>query len=361
MLKSKKSKIITATVIVAVLLVAGAVLWGIFAPAGTVAATYGNGRYIYEKDVTSYIQTYQSQVGMLNASQDEWAEYLQENDLTPETLRERTIHQLLYDAIIRDKCEQLGLNATSDEIDAATKAFRESMSFGNDELWNQTLEMYGQTEEGFDSVYELAILKEKLIDQEVEKQQPTDDDVREYIDALSSQGVTSTKHSFAFKMAIPSNDDDASILNQVNEIRSQFMAGDRSKESFAAFVQIFSDNDALKESQGANGWDLDQSEYSEEYVSKLDALEKGDVSDVFKDGDDYCFIFVSDVYDFPKVEMSKIDLGAVPDSLLSYFKDGASKLLTDDAGEAYIEKLIEDSHPSYNPMPEDVPYNVAKN
>ncbi len=357
MLKSKKSKIILVVVAVVVLIVI-TVIWTILAPSGTVAAKYGIGKYIYEKDVTEYIQTYQSQEGMLNSSDEEWADFLKENDLTPESLRKKTIDQLLYDTAIRDQCIKLGITVTEEEIDEATNAFKEAMSFGDEDIWEKTLEMYGQTDEGFRSVYELELLKQKLIEQEVQKQEPTEDDVREYIDAIAAQGVTSTKHSFAFKLSVPEDVSSSDTLKQVNKILKEFLDGDQSKESFAALVQLFSDNDDLIQTQGANGWDLDQSGYSDEYIAKLSELEQGDTSNVFVDGDDYCFIFVSDVYKFPQVEQSDIDLDSVPESLLEYFEDATSELLTDDEGERYIQRLVEAYGVTYEPMPEDVPYNV---
>lgn len=364
--RGRLAAVIGAIVVVAA--IAGGVFAGFasgaIAPVGA-AAKYGLLGYIEESDVTSYIETYKSQMGYGDASDEDWATFLAAYNMTPERLRASTIDQLMTDSIVKEKCNELGITVSDDEVAQAVDYYKGLYGNGSDDIWEQTLTQYGQTEEGFKESQRLSLLKQKLAENQVAQPTPTDDEVKStiasYIDNANANETSLTlKHSYCFKKSKSSSEGSLAERDEVQKIRDELVKVGASEESFASVVSLYSDDDELKEKAGANGWNADTSGYGEEYLKALDATGEGGVSSVFADDDAYYFIWVSETYTLPakSSKAADIDLSAMPEALHQYFADVAAYAQWQQLAQEYLANLTSDVSCVYFEMPQDVPYNV---
>ncbi len=354
--------IVAAIVVVAAIAVGYSFARGDLAPVDA-AAKYDGFNYLMEDEVNDYIALYREQMEVADVSDEDWATFLAAYGMTPSALRYSTIEQLLTDKLVQKKADELGLQASEAEIDASLQTLRDTLGLGDDEILQQTLAAHGQTEEGLREVYRKAIVKRLVLSAEVETPVPTDDQVREFLKSFT-QTLQSpvTKHSYCFRLSGRESDENREKSLLVQRLRDEFAAGDKSVEEFAQMVGSYSDDETLVESNGANGWDVDSSDYGSAYAEALDGMQEGDVSQVFveDDGDTYAFIWVNDEYVFPTGDkaIDALDPADVPESLWSYLSDSAAYGLWEAAGQDYLDQLLVDAGVVYYPMPANVPYNV---
>ena len=381
---SLKQKIIAAVAILVVVLVAMGV-WayakGIIYPMNA-AAKYGAFDYLDESEVTEYIMTYKQQMGYGEADDDEWAEFLAMYNLTPDRLRFSTITQILSDKTVKKRCDEMGIQATDAEVDAAVQQLKSVYGIGGEETWSATLALYGQTEEGLEDAYRLQILKEKLCDAKVPTPTPTDDEVRDYIsdfaaarlsdemaEAVSAEAAAQVaktsegsllSHSYCFAIKVSGDEAHLTDYNQVDLVRQEFMEMGTDEESFVTVLALYSNDEELIEGNGAMGWNVDGAGFSETYERMLATVAEGGVSSVFTDGDRVCFIWVDQTYTVPYAqdELDSLDLDAMPKSLREYFTDCTAYGLWKQKSQEYLADLVANMDVTVYPMPADVPYNV---
>lgn len=362
--RGKRARIIAGVVAVAlVALVAyvGHGIWvGDIAPSDA-AAKYDGFTYLPESEVSDYIAVYREQMGLGDSSDEDWATFLAAYNLTPQRLRYSTIQQLVTDALVQKKADNLGLSASEEEIDATVDTLRNTLGLGDDEILQQTLEAHGQTEEGLREVYRQAIVKRLVLSAEVETPTPTEDQVKDYLKTiLPTLAANTVRHTYCFRLNGVAESGERDKMDQVQDLQKQFIAGAKTQEAFAAMVQMYGNDDGLAETGGANGWDIDTSSYSNTYIGVMEDMVEGDVSGVFRDGESLCFIWVDEEYTLPSstLAVDDLDVADVPASLWSYLSDAAAYQLWEAAGQEYLDALVEDAQVVYYPMPSDVPYNV---
>ncbi len=363
--RHRRRKIIVAAVLALLVLLAAAVCFliykGALAP-WNAAAKYGLVSYIDEDDVTAYIETYRTQMGFDPDETDDasWATMLSQYNLTPSILRTATISQLIYDDLVRQQCQKLGLTVSDAEIDEVVDAAKEAYAFADDETWIETLALYGQTEEGYRETVELELLRQKLYASEVEMPTATDEETVSYISTVAGSLDDSTiKHTYYFTLSY-TEDTEYSIYGQVEEIRDSFADGTRSMENFVTTLVSYSDNDDLIDAGGSNGWNIDTSEYSTTYQQVIDEMGEDDVSAVFEDDGNYCFVWVDTVFTFPADEDELAELGEedLPESLWAYFQDYAAYQLWSGNCETYLAELYEAAGVIIFEMPSGLSYDV---
>ena len=325
------------------------------------AAKYSGFNYIFEDEVSDYISLYREQMGLAESNDEDWATFLAAYNLTPARLRYSTIQQILTDKLVQSKADELGLDASEEEVDATVGTLRDSLGLGDDEILRQTLEAHGQTEEGLREVYRKAIVKRLVLSAEVETPTPSDDQVREYlVEYVPTLETALVRHTYCFRLSGRENDANREKVTLVNRLRDEFTRSGKTVDAFAQMVAQYSDDEDLVANNGANGWDADTTGYSASYVEALSDLGEGDVSSVFVEDDSYVFIWVDDAYTLPVNEKAAraLDPSEVPPSLWSYLRDLTAYKLWEEAGDEYLAKLVEDADVVYYPMPSNVPYNV---
>ena len=372
-------KRIVALVVAAILVIAAAAItWafaiGALAPAGA-AARYGMFKYIQEQDVTDYIETYKTQMGYGEATDDEWAQFLAAYNLTPERLRLTTLNELLTEAAIQEKCNALGITVSEEEIDASVETLKQSLAFNDDTIFQNTLEQYGQTMAGLRESYRKQLLQTKLCSQEVTTPEPSDDEVRSYITNVAQSYMSDEeqetgtpnysidweiKESYCFAMNVSGSEPSLQDTNQVEAIRQQFMASDMTYQSFKGILELYCNDEDVKSNNGSMGWNVDTSSYSEAYIKELNNTAAGSVSNVFNDNGMVCFIWVDQSYTLPRTNegLSNLDLSSMPSSLHQYFSDCVGYSLWKTASTEYLSNLVKAYDVMLYPMPSDVPYNT---
>lgn len=353
---------------VAVLVVLAAVFGfltyrGVLAPASA-AAKYDLFSYVSEDETTAYIENYKRQVGYSSATDEQWADYLANAGLTPASLRVSTIRQIIIDREVEKACKRLGLEADEAEVEQLVQNMKDSFAFGDDETWQGTLEMYGQTEEGLRDTYRLSLQRQALFQSEVPVPEPTDDELFVYLYSYYGAGIE-TKH--IYYLTIEGLDEDGSYerLQNAQAIRKLLIEDGLNAENFSLYVGMYCTDSDLVSRGGANGWSLDMADYSSAYQAAVEDTEVGEVSPVFREENGYSFVWIDSSYTMPSLAGESPDevdqaayLADIPETLLAYFRDCAAQGLWESDCQAYLSGLYDASKPVLFPMPAGVPYYV---
>ena len=379
-LKSKKKiiAIVVAVIVVVILAVGGFVAYnfatGAIAPANA-AAKYGTFDYLDESEVTDYIMTYKKYMGYENATDDEWAQFLAAYNLTPERLRLSTVRSLLTNKAIEKRAKELNITVSDDEVNEAVEAFKYMYALDDDATFQNTLESYGQTLEGFKETRRLLLLEEKLLEADLTIAEPSVEAVRETIasvaaDQASEDGVdTSTdaagdyftlKHCYLFAKKVTGDEATLDDYNNVELVKQEFQESGMDVSTFVSIITLYCDVDSVKEVSGDMGWDVDTTELSETAAKVLARTDIGQVSETFADGDMECFIWVDQGYDIPYGSefITVMDLSNMPDGLYQYFRDLTLYNDREALSSDYFSGLVDNLDIVLYPMPSDVPYNV---
>ena len=359
--KGKVKRIILIVLAVILVSAIGVLIWlfyiGALAP-WYAAAKYDGMHYITEQEVEDYISAYQKQQGYEDCTDEEWAIYLAYYGLTPETLRQSTIQQLVTTAMVEKAAKQNDVEITDEEWEVYATNIKNNLAFGDDEVYQETIEAQGQTVEEFEEAYRLMLLRERLYEAVVEVPDAEEEDAMDYLASYYYEETT-TKHIYYFELDGFGEDGDLSYIQEVQEILNEFKENGVSVENFEVMVGTYSEDEDLIETGGAYGWDLDISDYSDEFQEAVENTEVGEVSDVFDDTDGYAFVYIDTDYTIPAYDADDpYEFSDLPDSLQGYFLDCAALELWADDCEDYLLSLYENSGCIVYAMPEDVSYNV---
>lgn len=356
-------KVVIPCVVVVVLALAAAIFagfWtGMFVP-GDAAAKYNGLHYVTEQEVSDYIDSYKKQMGVEDADDETWAQFLADCDLTPQTLRMYTIRQLIMTQLVRSKAAEVGVSVSDDELNEYVTNIKNNLGLGDDEIYKQTIEAQGQTVEEAEQGYEDLILEQKLFEQEVPTPTPADDEIKSYLKSAYPSGTT-TKHVYYFTIDGLDDEGEYEKFSKVQQIHKQLVKAGLSKKNFKAIVEQYSNNDDLVKRGGANGWDLDMDDYSENYQNAVSDLEKGGLSEVFTDSNGYSFVWIDTTYTLDKptdADDGGYKLKDIPDTLEEYFSDSAAHQLWQTDCQEYLQKLYDESDIEVYAMPSDASYNV---
>ena len=364
--KRKLKRIILTIVIALVVVLIGVVIWlfwiGALAP-WYAAAKYDGLHYITEQEVEDYIESYQAQQGYEDADDTSWAVYLAYYGLTPETLRQSVIQQLVTTEMIEKAAKENDVELTDEEWETYLTNIKNNLAFGDEDVYQETIEAQGMTVEEYEASYRNFLLRTKLYEAVVEMPEATDEETTEYLETNYTVS-TETKHIYYLNITDFDSDESYDQLQYTQTVRNAFedqvLAAEDvdATEAFATFVQTYCTDDDLVSRGGANGWDLDISDYSDDYQDAVDSTEVGEVSDVFEDDEGYSFVYIDTSYTLEPDEDGNYDLSDLPETLQEYFADCAAYELWEDDCDEYLTSLYEDSGCIIYAMPEDASYNV---
>lgn len=307
-------------------------------PDTQVAATV-QGEDILEKDVTEYIEKFRSNI---QCNEDtNWAAYLAGRDLTSEQFREMTIQEFSSAVIVKHKAEELGITVDDSEVQGKVNEVRIALlSDSSDELWNETLEHYGTTQEGMEETYRKALLRQKVLDQVIGDVTPTDLDIKNYVEE-KLLGTKTKKLKVIF----------SSDYTRLQKVLRTIEGGASARKAF---------NAAMKKVDGKVvrtkdlGWDI-SAELTEAMTNTIADLKKGEFNTTLmsEDGNYYLF-FVDDAYSFPKkISEYKELAGSLRDSV----SELAATELETSAGNVWLKQQIADET-KVNEMPSGLSYDV---
>lgn len=314
---------------------------------GGTAATV-NGTAIPENQVTDTIQTVRAQSGLEDT--DAWGEFLANNNMTPESVREQILDSLIDQELVNQGAAELGVTVESSEIDTYVESMK--ANFNDDEAWKKALEEAGFTEDSYRESIQSSLLRQHVGTHFEEQAEVTDADYLESAKTYASY-YDGAKRSSHILFKVEDTTDEAAMQaarDKAQDVLNQINSGSL---DFADAAKQYSD-DSSKDSGGDVGWDRATS-FVTAYQEALDGLEADQVSGLVETEYGVHIIKCTEVFKAPE-EITSLD--QIPEAFQETIKSMASSVKANSDYTAWLEDLRENADIVINPMPKDVPYNV---
>lgn len=332
-----------ATVALAVLTVLSAV------PSG--AAAKVDGFYIDEAEVEAYAQEFRARYQLTDDA--DWASYLLSANLNAGTFRQNGINQIAMNELIDRKAAELGVEPTDEEVQEQVDAMREEVAAGDDDLWADTLELYGTSEERLAAQLYTNLAEQAVYAAEVPVPEATDAQTASYV--ASAKASTTDVHTWRITFT---GDDQWERAQECAERIA--LAGDElDADVFSGFALAYSDDADVEQDGGDAGWEAEGG--SDEYGEIAASLADGEVSEPTSiDADDCAVIVYRDAsYTYPDADAcEELDLGGLDATLADALRAQASDALWASDCDAYLANLLGAAKITYYPLPDGASYDV---
>lgn len=315
------------------------------------AAAFRAGQTISEDEVTAYIDLYRMQAGV-GEDDAAWAAYLGQQGLTAEALREATIRQLVIDKVVEERARQAGLAADGDEVEVRLDELKNTLAFGDEEIFEETLQLYGRSVDDMRALYEQELTQEALLAQEVPEVEPTEDEVAASTATAYPDGLSS-KHVYAFHLESAGEEPSYEELAQAQQALADFQEAGLTAEHFATVVQAYGAEG------GDAGYDVDPGTLSAMAQNAVADTEAGATSSVFLDDHGYGFVWVDEVCEVPPATASAGQLAGLPEAMRAFLDEQAAEQLWQEACLAYLNNLYDEAQVEVAPMPTGLSYDVG--
>lgn len=313
---------------------------------GGVAATV-NGVNIKEDTITNQIMSLRTSS---YESDKDWATYLSQQGMTPESYRENVIDGIARQYLLSQAEKEYKITVSQEDIDKA---------------WSDAVENYGGDEKafedmiaqiGFDKASYLENISSSLAQQKLREkvagvEDPSDDEIVAYINEnLATYNDARRSSHILFKVDSDASDEDWSKAEaEAQKVLDKLNAGEI---EFADAAKEYSD-DTSADDGGDVGWDK-LTTFVTEYQDALSALAPGQMSGLVKTTYGYHIIMCTEQF---KVD-SVTSVDEVPEAMREAI---SSKIKTSEESAKYSEWLTEYTEAAdivINEMPSEVPYNV---
>lgn len=317
-----------------------------YALTGGVAATV-NGVNIKEDTVTKQIMAVRS---ASYEKDEDWAAYLAQQGLTPESYRESVIDAIARQYLLVEAEKEYGATVDQKDLD---KAWDDAVkNYGGDE--KAFVEMIGQigyTKEAYLESIKSSLAQQKLKEKVAPAKEPTDEEIVSYLNEnLSSYNGARRSSHILFKVPEDASDEQrAKVEEEAQKVLDKINAGDLEFEEAAKDYS----EDSSAEKGGDVGWDK-LATFVPEYQDALSALSEGQVSGLVKTDYGYHIIKCTGVFDVQTVD----SIDEVPEGIRDYVSDMIETQAVSAAYGDWLNGYTEKADIKINPMPEDVPYNV---
>lgn len=315
---------------------------------GGIAATV-NGTEIEEDKVTRIANNFRIRYNY--TEEDDWKEYLENNNYTVESFREEIIDGLIDQELTEQCAEQRGVTTDDEEIQGYVDKMR--ANYSSDEAWQTALEGAGfDDENAYRDALRYSILDKKLEEGFESENELSDEDLLASVNekAATYSGSKHTAH-------IQFNEDEEELANEVLEkIKSGEMR-------FADAVAEYSKDEDTKDNGGDMGWDrVQDANLDADYSEAITELNAGEVTtELAKTKYGYHIIYCSEVFSPATDEAgnySIASLGDVPEGILAEIRTTTVEEKTDEAKEGWLDEMRETNDVVVNDMPEGLPYWV---
>ena len=316
---------------------------------GGVAATV-NGVNIKEDTVTKQIMAVRSSLGY--DKDEDWAQYLVDNSMTPESYREQVIDSYAESYLKQQAEKEYGITVTDEDLEKSWQEAAEAA--GGEEAFTKQIETYGFTKDSYKESLRSNLASQKLKEAVAGTEEPTDDEIVAYLNEnLDVYNDARRSSNILIKVAEDATEEeDAEAKAKAQEVLDKIESGDM---SFADAAKEYSEDTGSAQDGGDVGWDK-LTTFVTEYQDALSGLSKGQVSGLVKTTYGYHIIECTDVF---KVDGEVKKAKEVPEEIRTYI---SNILKTQAESTAYSEwwtEYKEKADISINEMPEDVPYNVS--
>ena len=306
---------------------------------GGVAATV-NDVEIEEDTITKYIQDFRTTSEIDN--DDDWASWMSENSMDPETVREQVIDFYVDLELKRQAAEEYDITVEDSEIDEYVENMKEY--YESDEDWEEALTSAGLTEDQYRESIESGLYDEALTEEVAgDAATSTDDEVLEMLASYYSMFDGAKKSSHILFAA----DDEETAQEVLDKINSGELEFDEAAEEYST--------DTSSAEDGGNvGWDCINT-FVDEYTEALDDLSKGEVSELVESDYGIHIIKCTDTY---STDGSEESLDEWPDEFVEYITSIVESDNQSTAYDEWLEEYEEQADIVINDMPEEVPYNL---
>ena len=306
---------------------------------GGVAATV-NGTEIGENAVTSYIAAFRESGSLTDDAT--WAQWLVDNDYTPDAIREQVINYYASQELIRQAAAENNITIDSSEIDSQVQTMRSYYS--SDEDWQNALKSIGTDETQYRNLLEISLLQQRIMDEVVEVEPATDEELLQYAQmfAVSYNGAKKSSH------ILFNSDDEATAQEVLDKINSGEL-------DFAEAAKEYSQDSGSKDDGGNVGWDK-MSSFVTEYQTALDGLEEGQVSGLVTSSYGIHIIKCTEVFNAPD-EVTSLD--QIPSEFVDQIRSTIEDSNKQTAYSEWYQNYKDNADIQINEMPEGLAYDVS--
>ena len=314
---------------------------------GGVAATV-NGTEVKEQKVTDQIENIRKQSGL--SDEDQWGQFLVQNDMTPSSVRDQIIDTFVEQELIKQGASELGISVEDSELDEYVDKMK--ANYDDDEKWKSALEQAGFTEDDYREMIKESLLEQKVGDHFEDGAELTDEDYVTSANTYASSydGAKRSSH-ILFKV------DDTSDETAMNEARAQaeqVLAQINAGADFAEMAKEHSGDTGSAENGGDVGWDK-LSSFVTEYTDALDGLELNQVSGLVESQYGIHIIKCTEVFNAPETVTS---LDQIPEAFQENIKEMAASVKANTAYEEWLKGLKDNADIQKNDMPSGLPYDL---
>lgn len=306
---------------------------------GGVAATV-NGSEIEEDTITKYIQDFRTS-SELTTDQD-WANWMNENSLDPETVRSQVIDYYTEVELKKQACDEKGITVDESQVNEQIDTMK--ANYASDEEWQTALSSAGITEEQYRESIEDGLRDEALMNTIAgDSATAEDSQVLEMLNTYYTMfdGAKRSSH------ILFSPDDEATAQQVLDQINAGTL-------DFAEAAKQYSTDTASAENGGDVGWDAINT-FVESYTTALDGLSKGQVSGLVTSDYGIHIIMCTDEF---SCDGTATSLDAYPSEFVDYISNIVKSQNQSTAYNDWFTSYKEQADIQINDMPEDVPYNL---
>ena len=315
---------------------------------GGVAATV-NGVNITEDTITKQIMSTRSALGY--DSDEDWAQYLVDNGITPEEYRESVIDSYARQYLLSQAISDYNVTVSDDEVN---DAWNEAMTgYDSGDAFIDQLSVMGYTEDTYKESLRSSLEQEKLREEVADVDDPTDDEIIAYANEHLDE-YNDARRSSHILFKVDSDADDATKEEVRAEAQSLLDKINAGEISFEDAAKEYSE-DSSADNGGDVGWDK-LTTFVSEYQDALSALDVDQVSGIVESS--YGFHIIKCTGHF-YVDGSVTSIDQIPEDLRNQFSD---TIKTEEEGTAYndwLNNYVDEADIQINEMPTDVPYNVS--
>lgn len=306
---------------------------------GGVAATV-NGSEIEEDTITKYIQDFRTSSDL--TSDQDWANWMNENSLDPSTVRSQVIDYYTEVELKKQACDEKGITVDQSQVDEQLETMKSNYS--SDEEWQNALSSAGISEDQYRESIEEGLRDEALMDNVAGDSATTDDSqVLEMLNTYYTMfdGAKRSSH------ILFASDDEATAQQVLDQINAGTL-------DFAEAAKQYSTDTASAENGGDVGWDATNT-FVEAYTTALDGLSKGQVSGLVTS--DYGIHIIKCTDEF-SCDGTATSLDAYPSEFVDYISNIVKSQNQSTAYNDWFTSYKEQADIQINDMPENVPYNL---
>lgn len=306
---------------------------------GGVAATV-NGSEIEEDTITKYIQDFRTSSDL--TSDQDWANWMNENSLDPSTVRSQVIDYYTEVELKKQACDEKGITIDESQVDDKVNSMK--ANYSSDEEWENALNSAGINEDSYRQAIEEGLRDEALMNNVAgDSADPDDAQVLEMLNTYYTMfdGAKRSSH------ILFSSDDEATAQQVLDQINAGTL-------DFADAAKQYSTDTASAENGGDVGWDAINT-FVDAYTSALDGLSKGQVSGLVTS--DYGIHIIKCTDEF-HCDGTATSLDQYPSEFVDYISNIVKSQNQSSAYNDWFNSYKEQADIQINDMPADVPYNL---